>query len=228
MQIGLGIGMGIALNGGGASGPAIVLSATSISEAATSGTTIGALSVVNHPSGSSGWTYVITTQTPASKTAISTANLNTAAALSYNTNATLSVTITASKAAQTDIVRTFTISVLAVLGNLALSSYAYVPGVPSSGSITGAHDANEVITLTGSWPTGLTINSAARTWAYDGSGTDSSGTGSLTGTHPQATNSPHVTPNLNWTVSSGSGTGLTFNDNTPLTFSDGNPLELAA
>lgn len=180
----------------GTPSPAIALSANTVSEAASSGTTIGTLSVSN---GGTGWTFAITSQTPAGKTAISSADLNTAAALDYDTNATLSVTITASKSGETDIVQTLTIHVLAVLGALALDSYDWVLGTPASGAITGAHN-DEVITLGSGWPSGLSVDSAARTWAYDGSGSDSSGSGSLIGTHPQATNSPHTTSGLAWTL----------------------------
>ncbi len=184
----------------GLSTPSLQLSANSILEGATPNSVIGTLSVINHSSGASGWTFTETADLDA-KFNISSASLRTSGTWAYTPSTTShSVTITASKSGQTDIIKTFSVNVLAVLGNLALDSYSWIPGTPASGNITGAHDANEVITLTGTWPTGLTIDSAARTWAYDGTGTDSTGTGSLTGTHPQATNSPHVTSGLGWTL----------------------------
>lgn len=186
--------------------PTIALSASTVLETASANTVIGALSVVNHPSGSSGWTFAETTD-PDTRFNISSANLRTTGDWSNTTGLIYyQVTITASKGGETDIgPQAFTVRSLAVLGNLALSSYAWIPGTPSSGSITGAHDSNEVITLGSGWPTGLTINSAARTWAYDGTGVDSTGTGSLIGTHPQASNSPHTTSGLAWALSTSSG-----------------------
>jgi hypothetical protein len=85
-------------------GPSIQFSANTVAEDATTNTVICALSVANHPSGSSGWTFAITSQTPSGKLNISSANLRTNAALDFETNPTLSVVITASKTAQTDIV----------------------------------------------------------------------------------------------------------------------------
>lgn len=68
------------------------------------------------------------------------------------------------------------------LGDLSLSSTSFVVGTAASGTIIGAA-AGSTIAITGQ-PTGFTINSVARTWAYDGTGTATSGSLTLTETLP--------------------------------------------
>jgi hypothetical protein len=87
------LGMGLGSRGLGGS---IALTAYSILESASSGSTVGVLSVVNHPSGASGWTFTETAD-PDNKFAISGTNLNTSAALNYETATSHQITITASK-----------------------------------------------------------------------------------------------------------------------------------
>jgi hypothetical protein len=74
------------------------------------------------------------------------------------------------------------------LGTLTLSSTSFTNGVTSSGSINGA-TSGSTISITGA-PTGFTINSAARTWVFDGTGGVSSGTLTLTETLADSPNSP--------------------------------------
>jgi hypothetical protein len=63
---------------------------------------------------------------------------------------------------------TVTSPVLPTLGALTFSSTAFTIGTSASGTITGA-TIGSTITASG-LPTGLTINGAARTWAWDGTG----------------------------------------------------------
>lgn len=63
-------------------------------------------------------------------------------------------------------------------GPLRFSATVFTPGTPSAGTILGA-TAGSTITAA-ALPPGLTINGAARTWAYDGSGPASASSFSLT------------------------------------------------
>lgn len=89
----------------------------------------------------------------------------------------------------------------AVLGTLSLSSTSFTTGTPASGTIIGATSGSTIAGT--SLPTGFTINSAARTFAYDGTGTAGSGTLTLTETLSGAVGSPKTT-NIGWTYASGS------------------------
>lgn len=80
------------------------------------------------------------------------------------------------------------VGTLPTLGALSLSQTTFYAGSPASGTINGATPGS-TITPTG-LPTGLTINSAARTWAWDGTGTASTGSLTLTETLTGATGSP--------------------------------------
>jgi hypothetical protein len=150
----------------GASGPAIVLSATSIAEDAASSSTVGTLSVVNHPSGSSGWTFAETAD-PDNKFAVSGADLNTSAALNYEVATSHSVTITASKVGEDDLVRTWGISVSNVFeaANLAALGFSgtLYQNTSSTITITSATATSTLALATGSLPAGMTLNSGART-----------------------------------------------------------------
>jgi hypothetical protein len=75
------------------------------------------------------------------------------------------------------------------LGSLSFDNATFPVGSAVSGNILGA-TTGSVITAAG-LPTGLTINSAARTWAWDGSGTAGSGSFTLTETLGSASNSPN-------------------------------------
>jgi hypothetical protein len=86
---------------------------------------------------------------------------------------------------------------------LALSTTTFTVGTPSSGTITGA-TVGSTITASG-LPTGLTINGAARTWAWDGTGTAGSGSFTLTETLLGAVGSPKTTT-INYTINASSST----------------------
>lgn len=88
-----------------------------------------------------------------------------------------------------------------VLGTLALSATSFATGAATSGTITGATASSAIVLANG--PAGLTINSAARTWAFDGSATVGSGTLTLTETLAGALGSPKVS-SISWTVATGS------------------------
>lgn len=90
----------------------------------------------------------------------------------------------------------------ATLGTLAFSATTFTIGTPSSGTITGATPGS-TIAATG-LPTGLTIDGAARTWTWDGTGTASTGSFTLTETLAGATGSPKSTV-IGYTISASSG-----------------------
>ena len=69
-----------------------------------------------------------------------------------------------------------------VLSALTFSSVAFVADTPATGTIGGA-TTGTTITATG-LPTGLTINGAARTFAYDGTGAAGTSNVTLTETLP--------------------------------------------
>lgn len=100
------------------------------------------------------------------------------------------------------------------LGALTFSSASFVIGTASSGTINGA-TAGSTITASG-LPTGVTINSAARTWAYDGTGTVTSGNITLTETLAGATGSPRNST-VAYTVANAPATlgALTLSNTTP-------------
>lgn len=106
----LSLSLSLGLTASSNSGPAIALSGGSVLESATIGTAVGTLSVVGHPSGSSGWAFVKTLD-PDSKFSLTGAALSTAATFDYETKTSHQVTITASKAGQTDLVRVISVSV---------------------------------------------------------------------------------------------------------------------
>jgi len=91
--------------------PTIQLSASSILESALSGSTVGVLSVSD---GTGVYTFTKTAD-PDAKFAVSGSNLNTSAALDYETATSHSVTIQASNGVDAAISRTFTISVTDVV-----------------------------------------------------------------------------------------------------------------
>jgi hypothetical protein len=93
---------------------------------------------------------------------------------------------------------TINYSITVTLVALSLSATSFVNGTSSSGTIIGAKTGS---TITGSGlPTGFTINSAARTWAFDGTGGISTGTLTLIETLAGATNTPLPTL-INYTIS---------------------------
>lgn len=118
-----------------------------------------------------------------------------ATALDYDTATSHAFTVRETLAGATNTPRDTVLSLAvtnvldaATLGTLALSDAAWVTGTSESGTITGATVGS---TITGSGlPTGFTINGAARTWAWDGTGSVSSGNLTLTETLADSPNSP--------------------------------------
>lgn len=195
------IGISLSLGASRHSGdpvPTIQLSATSIAEDAASGSVVGALSVSN---GSGSYTYSITSD-PDSKFAIDGSNLETAATLDYETDTSHSVTIEADNGVDDPISRVFTITVTNVLevtlSALTLSADEWTIGTPSDGTID-ADTAGSSISVSGTLPTGLTIDTTARTWDWDGTGSVSTGSFDLVETHVDASNSPR-TSTINWGI----------------------------
>jgi hypothetical protein len=190
--------------------PTVLLSNASVTENTATGTTIGTLSVGNQPSGSTGWTYALTSQSPAGLLAISGSNLNVAGAIDYESEQFLHATITASKSGQADVVTTINIAVINVLevtlAALTLSSTVFTIGTPSSGTINGSYPGSSSISISGG-PVGFDINGTARTWAYDGTGSPSSTTVVLTESYYDGINSPK-TSNINVTVQNAPPVGL--------------------
>jgi hypothetical protein len=88
-----------------------------------------------------------------------------------------------------------------VLNSLSLSASTVTIGTAANGTIIGA-TAGSVISAAG-LPAGFTVNGAARTWNYDGSGTATVAAATLTETLAGATNSPRAS-NTPVTVVSGS------------------------
>lgn len=195
------IGISLSLGASRHSGdpvPTIQLSATSIAEDAASGSIVGALSVSN---GSGSYTYSITAD-PDSKFAIDGSNLETDATLDYETDTSHSVTIEADNGVDDPISRVFTITVTNVLevtlNALTLSADEWTIGTPSSGTIDG-DTAGSSISVSGALPTGLTIDTTARTWDWDGTGSVSTGSFDLVETHVDASNSPR-TSTISWGI----------------------------
>lgn len=89
------------------------------------------------------------------------------------------------------------------LGSLTFSSTAFTVGTPTSGTIVGATTGSTIANIT-SLPAGLTINGAARTWAWDGTGTVSTGSFQLSETLAGAVVSP-VVSTIGFTISAAAG-----------------------
>lgn len=206
-------------------GASIVSTGYSQDENTTIGTTIGTLSVVNHPSGSSGWSFAETLDTDNVFTITGT-SLKNSAVFNYEAATFHDIVITASKSGQLDIVQTLRITVGNVyettLSNVGLDGVSWVVGTPTSGLIIGWTSGSTLSTI-GSLPAGLSLDLSAHTWSWSGSGSVSTGAFTIHEIHPDA--APHDTiqnwditenissptaPVLNWTSSS-SELNPTFN-----------------
>lgn len=180
---GLGLSsLDLGLGSRGASGPAIVLSASSVTENDAEDTVVGTASVVN---GTAAGPISISAQSNANwfKIASDVVKVGTSSP-NYETNASPTVTLTDGV-----LERTFTISVAneleVTLNALALDGLSFTEDAADSGSITGK-TSGSTVTLVGSLPTGLTLDLTAMTWAWDGTGAASSGDFTLHETHPDA------------------------------------------
>jgi hypothetical protein len=181
--------------GAAASGPSIALSASSVTENAPEDTVVGTASVIN---GTAAGPISISAQSNANwfKIVSDVLKVGTASP-NYETNASPTVTLTDGVLS-----RTFTIPVAneleVTLGALALSSLSYSTGSSSSGSITGK-TSGSTVTLSGTLPTGLTLDLTAMTWAWDGTGSVSTGSFDLVETHADGSNSPR-TSTQSWAI----------------------------
>lgn len=127
-------------------------------------------------------------------------------ALDYEAATSHSFTVRETLAGATNSPRdtTFTLAVTNVLdaptlAALSLSATNFTTGTPSSGTIVGA-TAGSTIAAT-NLPAGLTVNGAARTFAWDGTGSVSTPSITLTETLGDSPNSPRAT-NIGLTISS--------------------------
>lgn len=172
-----------------ASGPQILLSAASIAENAATGSTVGVLSVVG---GTGTWTFTKTADPDAKFVLAGTggSNLNTAAALDYETKNSHSVTIQATNGTDT-INRTFAIGVTNVFEAATLGALS-VPSSVSRGTTVNITGATSGSTITGTMPTGWTLNGGARTITIAADAPTGSQSWSLTETLADSSNSPRV------------------------------------
>jgi hypothetical protein len=182
---------------------ALGLSALSVREDATISTVVGA--ITNKTTGST----LSLTVDGGGAFVLSGTNLLTNLPLDFEATPSYSITIreTLAGAVGTPRDTSFTISVIDILENPALSALTvntstYTNGTGASGTISGATSGSTIVL--GSAPAGLTINSGARTWAFDGTGTAGSGSFTLTETLAGSPNSPRVST-ISWTINA-SGT----------------------
>lgn len=83
---------------------------------------------------------------------------------------------------------------------LAFSSTSFTHGTPSSGTILNATGGSVIVPA--GLPTGLTINSTARTWAWDGSGAAGSGSFTLYENIPGGSGNPNASV-ISYTIAAG-------------------------
>ncbi|MDZ7588223.1 MAG: cadherin repeat domain-containing protein [Parasphingorhabdus sp.] len=166
----------------------IALSAASIAENAAPGTIIGTLSTAT-----AGVTFSLDDDSEG-RFALSGSNLVAGlVATDFEASNIHVVTVRATKAGLADRVDSFDISVTNIfeapnLSALSLSASSFVTGTAASGTINGA-TAGSTITATG-LPDGLTIDGAARTWAWSGAGAVRTATPTLIETLADSANSP--------------------------------------
>jgi len=115
----------------------------------------------------------------------------------YESAASHAITIRETLAGATNTPRDTTLTITVVnqfeapnLGALSLSATTFNVGTPSNGSITGATAGSTIVAS--NLPAGLTVNGAARTWAWDGTGSISTPTITLTETLADSANSPRA------------------------------------
>lgn len=91
---------------------------------------------------------------------------------------------------------------------LTLSSTRYVHGTPASFTVNNALGGTVIVPV--GLPTGITINAAARTGAWDGTGAAGSGSFTLYENIPGASSNPHASV-IAYTISGGSAGQFYFN-----------------
>lgn len=171
---------------------ALTLAAASIIENSAGGTVVGG--VLGKTSGST----LTLVDSAGSRFALSGTNIVAGSvATDYEVATSHSITVRETLAGYAnsprDTVLTITVTNAFEQPNLAalsLSSTSFTVGTAASGAITGA-TAGSTITASG-LPTGLTINGAARTWAYDGTGSAGTSTLTLTEALVDSANSPRA------------------------------------
>lgn len=142
----------------------ISLSASSVAENAALSTAIGTLSVDN---GTGSYTFSITSD-PDNKFALSGDDLINDGTFNYEAATSHSVTIEADNGVDDPISRTFTITVTNVyeaanLSALSLDDTDIPEDASATVNITGATSGSTITLLSGSLPTGMSLNSGART-----------------------------------------------------------------
>lgn len=177
-------------------GPSISFTGT-IAEGTTTGRAVGTATLANPPVdiGTLTWSE-LGTGTGAALFAInsSTGAVTNSAALDYETATSYTYGIQV-----TDGVYTYTLlapisvtNVLEVtLGTVALDSLTFITSTSDSGTITGK-TSGSTLSLSGSLPSGLTLNLGALTWAWSGTGSVSTGSFTIVETHPDATTKNHT------------------------------------
>jgi hypothetical protein len=167
------------------------LSSASVPENTTAGTLVGALT--NTRAGS---TFSLI-DSAGSRFALSGTNINTGSvATNYESATSHAITVRETNAGYPNSPRDSIITINVgnvlelTLNALTLSSTALVVGTPSSGTINGA-TAGSSISASG-LPAGFTVNGPARTWAWDGTGSVSTPSITLTETIADGVNSPRA------------------------------------
>jgi len=180
----------------------MVLSANSLSENSAAGTFVGTLS------GRTTGSTLTLLDNAGSRFALSGLTLSAGSvATDYETATSHVVTVREALSGYVTRDTSFTIGVVNVfeqpnLAALNLSATSFTIGTSASGTISGA-TVGSAITASG-LPTGLTINGAARTWAYDGTGSAATSTVTLTETLADSANSPRSS-NVSVTVATAGG-----------------------
>jgi hypothetical protein len=148
-------------------GARITLSATTIAEDAAIGSVVGALEVIN---GSGVYTFSITAD-PDNKFAIDGTNLETDAALDYETDTSHSVTIQADNGVDTPVSRTFTIYVTDADEVAPTITSANSGTVEENATLSFALTANESVTWSitgGADQAQFEISGSTLRWASNG------------------------------------------------------------
>lgn len=190
----------------------LVLSANSLSENSAAGTFVGTVS------GRTTGSTLTLLDNAGSRFALSGLTLSAGSvATDYETATSHVVTVREALSGYATRDTSFTIGVVNVfeqpnLAALNLSATSFTIGTSASGTISGA-TVGSAITAS-ALPTGLTINGAARTWAYDGTGSAATSTVTLTETLADSANSPRSS-NVSVTVAT-AGAGVPVNSVAPL------------